>query len=391
MVWFLLRICCSVVLVFLSVAHAEEQSPLSYEGVIVLTYKNNVEILAARQRLVTQTALLQFEERDFARLTYGVRSTMGYDHLRKSLELTREAIPRIETFATKRFLKGQELSVSGGGEHVFSRHREDDIAGFISAPIEAPIRGSETLRNQQVRLLDKGGDVLLAENDYYALLREHIRKAIQSRGSAQVNRNMQLANDVFLRELAVLRAATSRVGDSDGTTRVEAAIAQGTSGREELEAAFSALSSNLRQRMGISPITSLIIQAGNIIVSFPKAEQLIEYAVANDPQIRSLQITQDTLGAQRVALGDGKFDVSGFLDSRASTRNYPRDYVYGFVVGLSVTFPDHAAHQSRLAALLSRLSEVELRITRSHDEITNSVLYLYQQLDSYRNGIVGGL
>src|SRR3989338_1904755 len=51
MVWFLLRICCSVVLVFLSVAHAEEQSPLSYEGVIVLTYKNNVEILAARQRL----------------------------------------------------------------------------------------------------------------------------------------------------------------------------------------------------------------------------------------------------------------------------------------------------------------------------------------------------
>lgn len=390
------RTWCNAVVFFVCIslsfiARAEEPPALSYKDVVAMTYQNNGEILAARQRLATQQALLQFEERDFARLTYGVRSTMGYEYSRTSPELVREATPRVEVFATKRFLKGQELSVSGGSEQVFSRHHEDEIGGFIGARIETPIRGSETLRNQQVRLLDKGGDVLLAESDYYVVLRDNIRKAVQTRGSAQVNRNMRLANDTFLRELAGLRAATSRVGDSDGIMRIEAALAEGRSDQEEIDSAFSATASNLRQRIGIAPNAPLVIQSGSIVVQFPQAEKLIEYAVINDPQIRSLQITRDTLRAQRVALGDGTFDISGIFESRANTRNYPQDYAYGLVVGLSVTFPDRAAHQSRVAALLSRLSEVELRIAKSHDEIANSVLYLYEQLNSYRKGIEGAL
>ncbi len=349
---------------------------LTNDYVIVTTYQGHPEILANRERLKTFQALAKAERAGFQQLAYGARAYNSSTRSQAGGAWETETNPTLEFFARKDLGKGRGAEVFGGTNYSFVHNDTHAPGGSFGIRGQLPISGSEDARSQSIRLLDRGSDTLIAEIAYFDSVRERLRKSTQSFLFARINRN-HLAYIVTIKaELLLLQDIAQKRIDTDAIDKIDAALSANAAAYQELENSFGANLADIKQRAGIHPPKEVTVERGAIVVSLDRADQMTKYAIQNDPQIKSLDVSKQSLKEQYTIIASAWVDVLGFIEGKTSYATQPRAQNYNGIIGVVVSVPDSSLQKERLAVIEARTREVEVRIAGWIDDITLSV---YQQ------------
>jgi hypothetical protein len=360
---------------------------LTNEQVIIMTYQRHPEVVANRERLKTFQALAKAEEASFNQLRYGARAYSSVTRSRAEDVWRSTNDPTVELFAKKDFGQGRSAEIFGGADYVYTHTDEDTPRSFIGIRGQMPIGGSEEARAESIRLLDRGSDILIAETAYFDAVRERLRKSTQSFLYARINRNILYHLETIEAELVVLETVARSRNDADAKNKIGAIISANRAKQRELEKSFGANLADIKQRAGIHPPELISVGRGDVVVVFDSVNQMISYAIAHDPQIKSLKVSKQSLESQHAILAGASVDVLGFVEGRASNASYPDTQEYIGTLGIAVSVPDARLQKQRLAVIDARMREVQVRIDGWVDDITLSIYQEHSLASAYEQRI----
>lgn len=359
--------------------------------VVIMTFQNHPEIQALRHSFQSERFLSASLEANFNELRKGFRISSEYGKRGDTSKIT----PNGEVFIEKN-LGGYSFSGNVGSDFSASRFG-DESRGYAELRAEIPLIGSNKVRDQAIRLLKQESDVIIAQIAFLEKAREQIKDATDAYNEAVANKNFFEQNEWYIKELHKLRKVASSRGDPSALKKIDKLIYDAETAGRALKANFEADLNLLRSRMGVGAEIPLHVTAKPFNVELAPSQDMINAALKNDPQLRSLVVAESVLLKQKKIINSATVDVLGSIKIGADFPGYGRgndENGYAASGGLVLLFSDSRVRESQLGAVDAKLKEIVQRIKGIKNTLPLVIAEKYRRAEVFkkkRNDIAVGL